>query len=269
MQQHADLRWATTMRASFLHMHDPMISTTPALLQGASNFRDVGGYLSANGQRVRRGQVFRSDHLAGLTTDDVARLQVLGVGHSLDFRGVAEFTATPYDIPGVTRVALTIEPTVIARMQALVAQGIVPTTDETVELMRETYRDFVNRNADTYGRFLKHLLEQPTPQVFHCTAGKDRTGFAAALLLSALGVDRDTIEHDYLLTNQLYRRDPRLEGKGHPHVMQVLWQVQPAFLHAAFEAVDRQHGGMREYLHGAIGLSPQELAELQRLLLED
>jgi protein-tyrosine phosphatase len=238
-------------------------------LQGASNFRDVGGYLTANGQRVRRGQVFRSDHLAGLTTDDVARLQTLGVSHSLDFRGVAEYTATPYDIPGVERVALTIEPTVIARMQALVAQGIVPTTEETVELMRETYRDFVNRNADTYGRFLKHLLEQPTPQVFHCTAGKDRTGFAAALLLSALGVDRDTIEHDYLLTNQLYRRDPRLEGKGHPHVMQVLWQVQPEFLHAAFDTVDTQHGGIRDYLHGAIGLSPQELAELKRMLLEE
>lgn len=246
-----------------------MAPITPALLQGASNFRDIGGYLTVSGQRVRRGQVFRSDHLAGLTTDDVARLQVLGVGHSLDFRGVAEFTATPYDIPGVQRVALTIEPTVIARMQALVAQGIVPTTDETVELMRETYRDFVNRNADTFGRFLKHLLEQPTPQVFHCTAGKDRTGFAAALLLSALGVDRDTIEHDYLLTNQLYRRDPRLEGKGHPHVMQVLWQVQPAFLHAAFEEVDTQHGGMREYLHGAIGLTPQEVTELQRMLLEN
>jgi protein-tyrosine phosphatase len=237
-------------------------------LQGASNFRDVGGYRNADGRLVRRGQVFRSDHLAGLTSDDLAHLQSLGIGHSLDFRGVAEYTATPYAIPGVQRVALTIEPTVIARMQALVAQGVVPTTEETVELMRETYRDFVNRNADTYGRFLKHLLEQPTPQVFHCTAGKDRTGFAAALLLSALGVHRATIEHDYLLTNQLYRRDPQLEGKGHPHVMKVLWQVQPEFLHAAFETIDAQHGGMTDYLHGAIGLRPQELAELRRMLLE-
>ena len=244
-------------------------NSTTFALQGASNFRDVGGYLTTNGQRVRRGRVFRSDHLAGLTDADVARLQALGVGHSLDFRGVAEFTATPYDIPGVQRVALTIEPTVVARMQALVAQGIEPTTEETVELMRETYRDFVNRNADTFGRFLKHLLEQPTPQVFHCTAGKDRTGFAAALLLSALGVDQATIEHDYLLTNQLYRRDPRLEGKGPAHVMQVLWQVQPEFLHAAYEAVDAQHGGMQNYLHGAIGLSPQELVELKRMLLEE
>ena len=245
-----------------------MTPVTPALLQGASNFRDVGGYLTASGQRVRRGQVFRSDHLAGLTPQDHRQLQALGVQHSLDFRGEAECKATPYDIQGVQRVALTIEPTVIARMQALVAQGIVPTTEETVELMRETYRDFVNRNAGTFGRFLKHLLEQPTPQVFHCTAGKDRTGFAAALLLSALGVDRSTIEHDYLLTNQLYRRDARLEGQGHPHVMKVLWQVQPEFLHAAFEAVDAQHGGMRDYLHGAIGLTPQELLELQRMLLQ-
>ena len=240
-----------------------------ALLQGASNFRDLGGYRSADGRRVRCGQIFRSDHLAGLTSEDLARLASLGIGHSLDFRGAAECAATPYDIPGVQRVALTIEPTVIARMQALVAQGVVPTAEETVELMRETYRDFVNRNADTYGRFMKHLLEQPTPQVFHCTAGKDRTGFAAALVLSALGVDRATIEHDYLLTNQLYKRDARLEGQGHPHVMKVLWQVQPEFLHAAFEAVDAQHGGMTDYLHGAIGLTPQELAELQRMLLED
>jgi protein-tyrosine phosphatase len=72
-----------------------------------------------------------------------------------------------------------------------------------------------------------------------------------------------------LLTNQLYKRDARLEGQGHPHVMKVLWQVQPEFLQAAFDAVDTQHGGMQDYLHGAIGLSPQELAELRRLLLED
>ena len=242
-------------------------ASTPIALQGASNFRDVGGYTTQDGRQIRRGLVFRSDHLAGLTTDDVVQVQRIGLTHSLDFRGVAESTATPYDIAGVQRVALSIEPTVIAKMQALVAQGIEPTTEETVELMLGTYRDFVNHKADTFGRFLKHLLAHSTPQVFHCTAGKDRTGFAAALLLSALGVDRATIEHDYLLTNQLYRRDPHIEGKGPVHVMKVLWQVQPAFLHAAFEAVDQQ-GGMQDYLHGPIGLRPQDMAELQRRLLE-
>lgn len=237
-------------------------------LQGASNFRDVGGYATPDGRRVRRGRVFRSDHLAQLTPADVAQLQALGVRHSLDFRGVSEAATKPYDIPGVQRVDLAIEPTVVARMQALVAQGTVPSTEETVELMRQTYRDFVNHNAATFGRFMKHLLAQPSPQVFHCTAGKDRTGFAAALLLSALGVDRATIEHDYLLTNQLYRRDPHIEGQGPAHVMQVLWQVQPAFLHAAFEAVEQQ-GGMQDYLRGPIGLSVQDLQDLRSSLLQD
>ena len=248
-------------------MNTPAPLSTP--LQGASNFRDVGGYRTAAGLRIKRGRVFRSDHLASLTANDLSQLQRIGLTHSLDFRGVAECETTPYAIPGVSRVALNIEPSVIAKMQALVAQGIEPTTEDTVELMRGTYRDFVNNNASTFGRFLKHLLEEPTPQVFHCTAGKDRTGFAATLLLSVLGVDRATIEQDYLLTNQLYRRDPNIEGKGPLHVMKVLWGVQPAFLHAALETVDQQHGGMTAYLHGAIGLSTQDVAELRALLLEN
>jgi protein-tyrosine phosphatase len=86
--------------------------------------------------------------------------------------------------------------------------------------------------------------------------------------MSVLGVDRATIEQDYLLTNQLYRRDPNIEGKGPSHVMKVLWGVQPAFLHAALDTVDQQHGGMTAYLHGAIGLSTQDAAELRTLLLE-
>jgi protein-tyrosine phosphatase len=150
-------------------------------------------------------------------------------GHALIFAEAKDALTLPCHASWTLHPRRPLVASLIARLQALVAQGVVPTTDETVDLMRETYRDFVNHNAGTFGWFMKHLLEQPTPQVFHCTAGKDRTGFAAALLLSALGADRETIEHDYLLTNQLYRRDPRMEGNGHPHVMKVLWQVQPEF----------------------------------------
>jgi protein-tyrosine phosphatase len=238
------------------------------MLEGASNFRDLGGYLNRHGKRVRSGRVFRSDHLARLSAADRQRLRDLGITHSLDFRGGAESAATPYALPGVKRVALSIEPTVVARMQALVAQGIVPTTDETVELMRQTYRDFVNCNAGVFGRFLAHLLEVPNPQVFHCTAGKDRTGFAAMLLLSALDVPLPTIEQDYLLTNRVYRRDPQAEGTVHAHVREVLWQVQPAFLQAALHEVEQRHGGMAEYLHGPVGFSPQQLREIRRMLLD-
>lgn len=239
------------------------------MLEGASNFRDIGGYLNLHGQRVRTGRVFRSEHLARLSARDHACISELGITHSLDFRGVSESAATPYSLPGVQHVALTIEPTVAARIQALTTQGIVPSTKETIELMRQTYRDFVNHNATVFGRFLRHLLEVPTPQVFHCTAGKDRTGFAAALLLSALEVDRATIERDYLLSNQRYRRDPQAEGQAPPHVLQVLWQVESSFLHAALETVDQKHGGMRAYLRGPVGLNEHDLTELQGLLLQN
>jgi len=105
------------------------------------------------------------------------------------------------------------------------------------------------------------------PLVFHCTAGKDRTGYAAALLLSVLGVDRDTIQDDYLLTNRLYRREPSAEGHGPAHVMNVLWQVQPAFLHAAFDEIDQRHGGMQRYLLGPAGLNGADLQALRERLL--
>ncbi|MFZ4480060.1 MAG: tyrosine-protein phosphatase [Rhodoferax sp.] len=237
-------------------------------LQGASNFRDLGGYRGAGGGRVRPGRVFRSDHLASLTPSDVAALQALALTHSIDFRGAAECAAQPYRIPGVTTLAFSIEPTVVTRMRKLVALGIIPSAAETVALMCETYRDFVHDHGPTFGRFLRHLLSHPTPVVFHCTAGKDRTGFAAALLLSVLGVDRDSIMQDYLLTNSLYRRSPSLEGVGPAHVMEVLWQVQPAFLQAAFDAVDRDHGGLSSYLLGTVGLQAVELEQLREALLE-
>jgi len=243
-------------------------ASTPDALQGASNFRDLGGYRGAEGRRVRRGRVFRSDHLAALTPADVATLRSLPIHHIIDFRGKDESAALPYDIPGVTRLAMAIEPTVVQRLRALMASGHVPSTDETVALMCDTYRDFVHKHGPTFGRFFKHLLQHPTPVVFHCTAGKDRTGFAAALLLSALGVDHDTIMQDYLLTNQLYRRNPLAEGAGPAHVMEVLWQVQPAFLQGAFDVIERDYGGLSGYLAGSVGLDSEACRQLRHALLE-
>ena len=144
----------------------------------------------------------------------------------------------------------------------------VPTEAETVELMCETYRGFVHEGAPVYARFFRHLIEQPTPMVFHCTAGKDRTGFAAALLLGALGVSRDDIVQDYLLTNQLYVRSPLVEARGPAHVMDVLWSVQPAFLDAAFATIEQAFGSLPRYLEGPMGLGPRELDQLRTSLLE-
>lgn len=239
------------------------------MLQGASNFRDLGGHTGSDGRRVRHGLVYRSDHLAGLTPDDHRVLSPLGITHSLDFRGQAERAALPSLLPGATAVTLGIEPTVVVRVKALLAAGHIPSEAETVALMVQTYQSFARDAVSTYARFFQHLVEQPSPVVFHCTAGKDRTGFAAALLLSALGADRDAIMADYLLTNQLYRRSPLVPADGPAHVVNVLWQVQPAFLEAAFNTVAREFGGMDRYLQGPIGLRPQAMARLRARLLED
>ena len=242
--------------------------STQRALQGASNFRDLGGYAGAGGRRVRRGRVFRSDHLVGLTADDMTKLQALALTHSIDFRGIAESAALPYRIRGVTNLAFPIEPTAVQSVRALMAQGHIPSTEETVTLMCETYRGFVHDNGLTLGRFFRHLLAHPTPVVFHCTAGKDRTGFAAALLLAALGVDRDTIMQDYLMSNQSYRRSVSVEGAGPAHVMAVLWQVQPAFLQAAFDAIDQDYDGLQSYLTGPMGFEADQLEQLHHELLE-
>ena len=247
----------------------PMIDpSTQRALHGASNFRDLGGYKGADGSRVRHGCVFRSDHLADLTPADIAALQAMHLAHSIDFRGVAECAALPYEIAGVTNVAMPIEPTAVRRVQDMLASGRTPGTAETVELMCDTYRGFVHENGPTFGRFFRHLLSHSTPVVFHCTAGKDRTGLAAALLLLALGVDRDTVMQDYLLSNQLYRRSRSVEEAGPAHVMDVLWQVQPAFLQAAFDAMDRFHGGVSCYLAGPMGINSDEQEQLHQALLD-
>ena len=123
-----------------------------------------------------------------------------------------------------------------------------------------------------FARLLALLLEDERPLVFHCTAGKDRTGWAAALLLHALGVQRAHIEHDYLLTNQFYRRPAALAEQAAQHapaeVLQVLWAVQLPFLHSAYALVDAEYGGLDTYLREALGLRADALAQLRARYLQ-
>ena len=237
-------------------------------LAGASNFRDLGGYIGHDGRPVRWRTLFRSDHLAALTPDDQAALARLGLARAFDFRGAQERAAGAYEIPGVTLHALPIEPTVVQRMKDLLVAGRALTPQQTVALMQETYRAFVNDNAAAFAALFEHLLASDAPLVFHCTAGKDRTGFAAALILLALGVPRDVVMQDYLLTNELLRMDSA-PGYGVPReVMQVLWRVQEDFLHAAMDAVEADHGGVDAYLQRQIGVGAVERRRLAELYLQ-
>ncbi len=236
-------------------------------LSGASNFRDLGGYTGEGGRAVRWRRLFRSDHLAALTPEDGQALQKLGVVRAFDFRGVAERAAVPYQWPGLAQYSLPVEPTVVQRMKDLLEAGHKITPADTVELMQHTYRAFVHDNAERFGGLFEHLVQSDDPLVFHCTAGKDRTGFAAALILLALGVPRDVVMQDYLLTNDLYRMPVPKTSHAPQEVLNVLWRVQEAFLDAALQAVDQDYGGVETYLVDELGVGQQERARLKELYL--
>jgi protein-tyrosine phosphatase len=231
-------------------------------LQGASNFRDLGGYPGHGGRPLQWRRLFRSEHLAGLTEADHAALAALGLARSLDFRGHAERAATPYRLPGAVQHSLAIEPTVLLRLQELAAAGRQVSALRVATLMEDLYRSLVNDQAQRFAELFDHLLQCDAPLVFHCTAGKDRTGVAAALILLALGVPRQLVRQDYLLTNA-HLRPPQLPVSDTPaDALAVLWRVQDGFLDAALQAMERDHGGVERYLHQRLRLSAAALAAL-------
>ena len=243
---------------------------TPLTLAGAPNFRDLGGYRTADGKAtVRRHHLFRSDHLGNLGADDIQLLsgKLRERVRVLDLRGVTERETAVCVLEGVTVHSLSIEPTIVQTLSDLTDAGHKLTRAQVVGHMQDTYRGFVRHNTHRFSSLFGHLLESDDPLVFHCTAGKDRTGFAAALILLALGVSRDDVMRDYLLTNQ--RLKPKSEWRGlTPDVASVLYRVQPEFLDAAFEAVQQKYGNVEGYLRDGLGLREAERARLRELYLE-
>lgn len=237
-------------------------------LAGASNFRDLGGYPTKDGRTVRWRQIFRSNHLAHLTSDDVTIVRALGVKTAFDFRGTAERTEAQCGMPEITVHSLPVEPTVIVALRAIATAGTPLATNHAVEVMRDSYRSYVQQNTPRYRALFAHLLDDSAPLVIHCTAGKDRTGFACALILHTLGVPDEVISEDYLLTNRFYRRDPNSGSDLPDDVKQVLGSVQTAFLGAAFEAIDADYGDLETYLQKGLGLGAAERTALAARYLQ-
>ena len=247
------------------------MSASPARhlnLSGASNFRDLGGYATSDGRTVRWRQIFRSNHLGHLTDDDASILRELGVRSAFDFRGAEERTAALCGMPEISVHSLPVEPTVVAALRAIAAAGTPLSTDHAVEVMRGSYSGYVQNNTQHFRTLFAHLLEDRAPLVIHCTAGKDRTGFACALILHTLGVSEDIISEDYLLTNQFYRRDPNHSSDLPDEIKQVLGSVQASFLAAAFEAIDADYGDLESYLRDGLGLGNAERAHLEARYLQ-
>ena len=231
-------------------------------LQGASNFRDLGGYATRDGHRVRWRQIFRSNHLGHLTASDVEVVRGLGVRSAFDFRGVEERAAAECVIEEIAVHSLPIEPTVVAALRARLQARALSSAD-ALEIMRESYRNYVRQNTHSFRELFAHLLEDRAPLVIHCTAGKDRTGFACALLLQALGVPADVIAEDYLLTNRFYRRDPNSSPDLPDDVRQAIGSVEASFLAAGLDTVRADYGDLENYFRNGLGLGGPERNELR------
>ncbi len=238
-------------------------------LVGASNFRDLGGYPGQDGRHVRWRQIFRSNHLGHLTASDIAVLRGLGLKNVFDFRGTEERVAAPCAIAGIAVHSLPIEPTVVAALRGRLANSRSLSPADGLEVMQASYRNYVQHNTQRFRRLFAHLLEAPAPLVIHCTAGKDRTGFACALVLHALGVAEDVIAEDYLLTNRYYRRDAASSTDLPEDVRQVLGSVDTSFLAAAFGAIRSEYGSLPNYFINGLGLGAAERTRLQTHYLEN
>lgn len=239
-------------------------------LEGGSNFRDLGGYRTADGRTVRRGTVFRSAHLGDLTVEDRDQLRRLGVRTIVDLRGVNEAAETPHKIDGIDCriVGAHIEPAVGEKIRRAVDDGSI-SPHLVAQFLTDHYRDYPRRCTPAFRTLFATLCDGThRPLVFHCTAGKDRTGFASALLLSLLGVPWQTVLDDYLRTNELWTghvgRFPELDIDTRA----ALIEARGPYLEAAFEVVHADFGGPEAFAERALSLDAAACERLRAELLE-
>jgi protein-tyrosine phosphatase len=256
-------------------------------LTGAPNARDLGGLAVADGRTVRSGLVFRASALGRLTDPDVAALARLGLGDVLDLRHGSEIEVAPPDRlpagpqvahipifdpahPVFTYVSAVLLGHDLSRYASLAVEG-------TPNAMLAIYRWFVTAPSAraAFGTALRRIAAASGPLLYHCSAGKDRTGWLSALLLGALGADRSTILADYVLTNEVTAVDvgkimTALNiGKGVPaELLRPVLDAAPEYLDASFAQLEADFGTLPRYLVEGLGLGADELAALRTRLLE-
>jgi protein-tyrosine phosphatase len=244
-------------------------------LASADNFRDVTGpdaaYTAADGRPLRRGVAYRSNELQ-LSHADVESLGRLRVGAIYDLRTDHEVEAHPdVEVPGAVWRHL--------EVKGIPMQAVSDLADRTTahEVMVRVYRGFVEIEGAraAFATLFRELADADGPVLFHCTAGKDRTGWAAALLLHLAGVDDSTILEDYLLTNTFSSgtREKYLGlvrehlGAHKVDVYERVMVADEAYLDAAYDAVAAAYGDRLGYLRDGLGLDEAALERLRGRLL--
>jgi protein-tyrosine phosphatase len=254
-------------------------------LQGGRNFRDLGGYATRDGRSVRWRTLYRSGVLSYLTDADQAHLTGLGIRVVCDLRTADERKREPnrWQPQGMRSLHWDYDSSEISLRSFLAVHGIGSPRD-TTGAMIALYRRFPERFEQQFAALFAELAAGEIPLVFNCSAGKDRTGLAAALILASLGVGNDDIVADYALTNtavdlehELFRHRRGSIGVGNEHahlagisreVRAPLLTADPQYLHAAFDQIRADHGSIESYLHSRLAVTPSQLARIRERLLE-
>lgn len=249
-------------------------------IRRVSNFRDVGGYVTRDGRTVKWGQLYRSGHLADLTPRGLDQLNNLGLVTAIDFRSVYETQRHPnrvlenvktIHLPVMDKANREMSREIRERVKSNHFEGFSPD-----HLIIKAYRQFPTRFTPAFKSFIHAVSDAGgKPVLWHCAAGKDRTGYASAVLLRLLGVDQDTIYQDYLLSNQyvkvLNKRTLAVifaRGFKAFNMIKPLFRVQLDWLEAAFETLDHEWGNFESYVKYGLGLSIADVSQLQDHLLE-
>jgi len=248
---------------------------------GTKNFRDLGGYRTVDNRTVRWGVLYRSDALHKLTDADHKSLSALSLDRIVDFRAEHETEREPDRLPvdmgkRVVKIPILDSSTKVWYDSRAEFVRNLKNIDST-KYMLETNAELATRFTPEIRQFFHELLSaEGRPILFHCAAGKDRTGFTAALILQLLGVAPEIVLVDYLLTNQYFLDSYKwslillrlTKGKRFTNVVKGFMEAHPTYLSAAFEAVNREHGSFENYIHNGLGLTEAQTEHLKRLYLE-
>ncbi|WP_459502332.1 tyrosine-protein phosphatase [Bacillus sp. C1] len=250
-------------------------------LQGAFNFRDLGGYETRDGRKVKWGKLYRSEELAGLTEWDIAYLERAGLKLICDYRTDFEVTHKPNpSVTGARQVCLPVMQDIAKdlNMNEFFQVGDLSMLGKPGEYLVKMNKGFVEGN-EAFVRFLQFAQDpENLPVVNHCTAGKDRTGFGSALLLLLLGVPEETVMRDYLLSNGFREKlnqkmmnflGAKLQNEESKEILGAMFEARAEYLQAAIDEISRKFGSIEIYAEKGLGFTKEQVENMKELLLEE
>jgi protein-tyrosine phosphatase len=257
------------------HAHGAAVDSRFVLLEGGRNFRDVGGYRTADGRLVKSGRLYRSGSLGGLTAEGQTALSKLGVVRIVDLRTSDERSRDAFDLKAAygERYWTRDYAMSLGDARSFFSDPSKLTGEAMRNLMANAYRSMVREQVPSYRLLFAELVAGKQPIVVNCTAGKDRTGIATALVLTALGVPYETVRADFLLSNGAPGMDtlhsslspamPKLPAE----VIAPLIGVEGIYLDNAFDQMRKDHGSVEGFLEKELGVGPKEIAALRARML--